>query len=368
MSEVPAVPLVRLKKPWPAFSPIQPRFEQSGDARTDGEEALQVAVSRPLDEIARHLRRHVETGDVDGPERRALRAADGGAGHRIDGVDVERPLFPGLQHLEQSVQADVVGDEVRRVLRHHDAAAEADVEPVPDARDGVVGRRRDRNDLDERHVPRRIEEVRPDEVPGEALRAALDEAGKRQPRRVGADDGTGTSLPIDPLEQASLRLESLDDGFDDPVGLPECRVVDGARAHECCVGRGEERVRLERERSLPSAGRRRGIDVQQVDLDAGIGHVRSDLGAHRSGADDDGSAKGDGHWVDYSTQTPNAERRTPNAERRTPNAERRTPNAGRRTPNAGMIAGRARSPNGPSTAGLGEPALPVRPSGVRQRG
>ena len=90
----------------------------------------------------------------------------------------------------------------------------------------------------------------------------------------------------------------------------ECRIVDGTGADERRMRRREERIRLERERSLPSGRGRGGIDVQQVDLDTGIGHVRGNLGAHRSGADHDGSAKGDGHQGDYFTQTPNAERRT----------------------------------------------------------
>jgi hypothetical protein len=60
------------------------------------------------------------------------------------------------------------------------------------------------------------------------------------------------------------------------------------------IGR-DLRIGLARESPLPSSRSCGGIHVQQVDLDARIGHVRGNLGAHRSGADDDGSAKGDGH-------------------------------------------------------------------------
>ena len=286
-------------------------LEQPGDAGADREQALQIGVAGSFDEVARDLGRHVETGDVDRPERRALGTADGRSRHRVDRVDVERALLPGLQHPEQPVQADVVGDEVRRVLGDDNAAAQPDVEPVPGASNGVLARRGHGDDLDERHVAGRIEEVRADEVAGESLGASLDEAGERQPRGVGADDGVGPSLAIDPLEEAALRLESLDDGFDNPVRLAERRIVDGAGAHERRMCRREERIRLECERSLPSGRGCGGIDVQQVDLDAGIGHVCGNLGAHGAGADHDGSAKGGGHGrviISPKRRTPNAER------------------------------------------------------------
>ena len=50
-------------------------------------EATRSLAAQPLGEVARHVREHVDAGDVQRPERRALRPADRRAGDRVDLFD-----------------------------------------------------------------------------------------------------------------------------------------------------------------------------------------------------------------------------------------------------------------------------------------
>ena len=76
-----------------------------------------------------------------------------------------------------------------------------------------------RNDLEQRQVSRRIEEVRAEPVPAEIVAAPFGEAGNRKPDVLELTIEPCAAQRVDTLEKRSLRVRLLDDGFDDPVGL-----------------------------------------------------------------------------------------------------------------------------------------------------
>ena len=67
-------------------------------------------------------------------------------------------------------------------------------------------------------------------------------------------------------------------------------VVETAGRDQLPRVRREERVRLQRARTLQPLGCGVGSDVEEERRNAGVGEMRSDLGAHDAGAEDgDGS-------------------------------------------------------------------------------
>ena len=63
--------------------------------------------------------------------------------------------------------------------------------------------------------------MRAEPVPAEIVAAPFGQRGDRNARRVRRDDRAGTPDGVDPLEQRTLDVEPLDDGFDDPVDAGE---------------------------------------------------------------------------------------------------------------------------------------------------
>jgi hypothetical protein len=118
------------------------------------------------------------------------------------------------QHAEH---ADAVGDEVRRVFGAHHALAQGGgqeaFELVGDFRLGELGR----DDLDQVHVARRVEEVHAAEARFQVGVEAFGQLGDRQARGVRGEDRVGADVRRDLLVQVVLPVHALGDGFDDQV-------------------------------------------------------------------------------------------------------------------------------------------------------
>ena len=119
-----------------------------------------------------------------------------------------------MHHREEE---DAVGDEVRTVLSFDDDLAQTAVAEVGHELRNRLIRVRGGDELQQPHVPRRIEEVRAEPVFAEIGREAFGELGNRQPGGVRADERAGPANAVDLFEQGALGLELLDDGFDDPI-------------------------------------------------------------------------------------------------------------------------------------------------------
>ena len=130
----------------------------------------------------------IETNHVDRAERCRLRPADDGAGERIDLLDGETHLLHDAHHVQDRECTDTVGDEIGGVLSVNDGFPQT---LIAKGRDRLkrsrirVGRG---NDLEQPHIPRRIEKVSPKPIAPEGLTEALDDVAYRQSAGVGSHD------------------------------------------------------------------------------------------------------------------------------------------------------------------------------------
>ncbi|KFB72553.1 MAG: hypothetical protein AW09_002256 [Candidatus Accumulibacter phosphatis] len=163
----------------------------------------------------------IEANDVGGTIGGTLRATDDRTGQRIDDVETESEALRVMHHREHREDTDTVGDEVRRIARTHDALAEARDQP----RFEMVEQRRisgsGRDQFDEMHVTRRIEEVDAAEARTQCFRQTFGEAIDRQPRGIRGDDRSGRNEGCDLAIQIVLPLGLFGNGFDDQVAIPE---------------------------------------------------------------------------------------------------------------------------------------------------
>ena len=201
------------------------------------------------------VRHRVEADHIAGAIGRALGAADRGTSQRID--HVERQLVGlGVRHRRQHREdADPVGDEIRRVLRAHDALAERrddeGLERVEERRIGVLLR----DQLDQVHVARRVEEVDAAEARphrrGQRFRQRVD----REPRGVGRDDRVRREVRRDLRVEIALPVHALGDRLDDEVAAGErgevAVVVGGVDVGDAIRGRRAARARASRARRSP---------------------------------------------------------------------------------------------------------------------
>ena len=80
------------------------------------------------------VREDVDAGEIERPERGALRPSERRAGDRVDLLDRVGAGLDLLEDLHHAVERDVVADEVRRVLRDDDALAEVMIGEIRDTR------------------------------------------------------------------------------------------------------------------------------------------------------------------------------------------------------------------------------------------
>ena len=167
------------------------------------------------------VRQRVQPHHVGGAEGAAGGAPEPLAGQVID--DVERQAVPlGLDHRrEHAGDADAVGDEVGRVLGAHDVLAQRRGDE-PLQRVEHVGARLWRGDqLHQRHVARRVEEVDAAKARPQFGRQRLGQLADRQARGVGGQDGMRGEVRRDASVELVLPVHALGNGLDDEVALAQ---------------------------------------------------------------------------------------------------------------------------------------------------
>ena len=171
------------------------------------------------------MAQNVEADQVDGAEGRGLRPADGLSRQGVDVFDGEIHLLHQPHHVEHGKRADAVADEIGSVFGEHDAFAQVHVAEVRDNINRGAVRFRRRDNLQQAHVARRIEEVSAEPCPAEVVGESFRDFAHWQAAGVRCDDGPGFANRFDVPQQGPLDVEILDHGFDDPVGFCELRQV-----------------------------------------------------------------------------------------------------------------------------------------------
>ena len=252
-----------------------------------------------------HVRHGVQADHVGGAVGGALGATQRRTGQRIDGVEAELELVGVVHRRQHREHADAVADEVRGVLGDHHALADGGGEEGLEALDHVRVGEAGRDQLDQVHVARRVEEMHAGEAVAHFLRQRLGQAVDRQAGGVGGQHGGGGDVRRDLLVQIELPVHPLGDRLDHQVDVLEMiqmLVVVGRddRGGERLVGqRGRRQLGqvgdgLERDAALRAF---LGGQVEQHGFDAGVGQVRSDLRAHDAGAQHGGLADAERGWV-----------------------------------------------------------------------
>jgi hypothetical protein len=170
---------------------------------------------------AEHMHQGVEADHVGGAEGRALGAADARAGEQVHLVEGQPEAGSVVQHGEDREHADAVGDEVGRVPGAHDALAQAGAQPGFEAVEqrGIGGGGRDQ--LDQRHVARRVEEVDAAELAAAIVGHAGGERLDRQARGVGGEDRARLQVRRDLGVEVELPLHPLGDRLDHEVAFAQ---------------------------------------------------------------------------------------------------------------------------------------------------
>ncbi len=166
---------------------------------------------------------------------------------------------------------------------------------------GVGGR----DELEQLEVARRVEEVRPEEAPPEALAAPLARSrASGCPRCWSTTTASAAHDALDAGHHLALDVEPFDDGLDDAVGAGDAVevLVEVAEPH---ARRGAARWKngdgfillraahafSTRLLGAPSRPRAAGRHVEQVHGEAGVGAVGGDLRAHGARAEHGDVAK-----------------------------------------------------------------------------
>src|SRR5579863_3792967 len=178
--------------------------------------------------------RQIDADEIEKPERAAGRNAKR-ATHDHVGLLNRQTCFQRLDYRHRYPEAaDAVGDETGRVAAIEDRLAKNLVACFSDQIPRAIRRRLPGDDLDERHYPRRIEEMGDHKALAESLALAVDKQLQRNRRRVRGDDGFGLANSVDSRKQFTLDIQILDDRLDDPVHIGKLRqiVLDIARLDE----------------------------------------------------------------------------------------------------------------------------------------
>jgi hypothetical protein len=145
------------------------------------------------------------------------RATHEGAVELIDLFDGEAAGGGGGEGEQHLGDADAVADEVRGVAADDHALAEHAIGEVDELGDhrGIAVRGRD--DLEQVHVARRVEEVHAAEATTRGLGQALGDRGDRDAAGVRGEHGVRGRGGGDPGEELLLDVEALDDGLDHEI-------------------------------------------------------------------------------------------------------------------------------------------------------
>ena len=171
------------------------------------------------------MRHRVQADDVGGAVGRALRPADRGAGQRVDLVVAQSQRIAVTHRREHREDADAVGDEVGRVLRTNHALAQRGGEPGLQRIEQIAVGVRGRDQLDQVHVARRIEEVDAAESRPQRGGQCQGELRERQSRGVRHQCGGRPDVRRDFRVQVALPVDALGDRLDHQVATGESRQV-----------------------------------------------------------------------------------------------------------------------------------------------
>ena len=150
----------------------------------------------------------------------------------------------------------------------------------------LVARLRTLDDLHQRHLRHRIEEVDADQAAGvgERLGDLLDHDGGG----VGREHRAGLQLALDRLEEVLLGLQPLHDGLDHHVGAGDvgtAGIGEEARRGGVALRLGPELAGEQLLLRGDALGDLVGVHVLQRHLHAGGDAPAGDVGAHHAGAD-----------------------------------------------------------------------------------
>ena len=164
-----------------------------------------------------HMAHGVQADHVRRAEGARLGAAQLGARQVIDDVHGQAEFLGFVHDGQDTEHANAVGDEVRRILGAHDALAQGGGQKafqlVGDLRAGELGR----DDLDQVHIARRIEEVHAAVARFQVGVEAFGQLGDRQAGSVRGEDRVRADVRCDLLIQVVFPVHALGDGFDDQV-------------------------------------------------------------------------------------------------------------------------------------------------------
>ena len=191
-----------------------------------------------------HMRHGVEADDIGGAVGRALRAANGRPGDRVDRIEAELELLGVVHGGEDGEHADAVANEIRRVLGEDDALAEGrGEEGFQPGKQGRIGLPI-RNQLDQVHVARRVEEVDAGEARAHGRRQSLGEGIDGKARSVAGNESRIRHMRRNLLVKIELPVEAFGNRFDDQVAALEqvqVLVVVGRCNRSCARGFGQRR-------------------------------------------------------------------------------------------------------------------------------
>ncbi len=223
--------------------------------------------------------------------------------------NTERPPEYGIRllgcqaHVEGRVQgfldrihAHPVAQETRRVVTDDDAFAELLVAEYFETPDDAGSRVLSLHEFEQTHVAHRIKKMRDRKLFAKRFGHVCDEQRNRDRRCIRRHDRPGLANGIDLPVQRLLDVESFDNGFGDPVhrGDPLHVVFDVAGRDVAQQILVQQAGLIPVEQALDSPFRDRIAvgpldgDVQQHDVDAGVGQLPGDAESHRPCADDGG--------------------------------------------------------------------------------
>ena len=274
--------------------------DESAHQRDAARHALKRVSGRKCRRQARRdIEHEIKADEIVEPEQAGL-----GDPHR-PGHDRIR-LFDGhpLRHgLDQAglerVDPDPVGEETRGVTAVHHSLAEFSVAELRQLLDHLGPRVRPADQLEQPHVAHRVEEMGDAEIAPHGGRHAFGQQGERQRGRVGRDDGARPANSIERIVEVALHLDAFDHRLHDPVAVAGAMqmVLDVADRYSRDMIRMHEWRRTVRAHALERspgdrvAVRRRTGDVEQFDIDAGIGEMPGNARTHRSGPNHCNSSK-----------------------------------------------------------------------------